>query len=185
MSKTLSEDEKVRVRRIKFLIFDAVLFAVLVALDRVSKIMAVRYLKEHPAKSVIDGYLEFHYLENDGAAFGFLKGQKSFFILVSFFVIAAIVYCIIRMQGKRKFIYAHLFLTSIAAGALGNLVDRILYGQVIDFIYISVIKFPIFNVADIYVTINTFLLCLFTLFYYKEDDLNILNFKEKKFREFD
>ena len=62
-------------------------------------------------------------------------------------------------------------LAILCAGAVGNLIDRIMHRYVIDFIYFSVINFPIFNVADIYVTVSVILLIILVLFHYKDTDL--------------
>ena len=71
----------------------------------------------------------------------------------------------------------------IAAGAAGNnLIDRVRFDYVIDFIYLVVINFPIFNVADILVCVATFFLVILLLFVYKEEDLHFLTLKEKKYR---
>ena len=71
----------------------------------------------------------------------------------------------------------------IAAGAVGNMIDRVRYDYVVDFIYLVCIQFPIFNVADIYVTTATVILVFQILFVYKTNDFNFLSFNPKKFRE--
>ena len=71
----------------------------------------------------------------------------------------------------------------LAAGAAGNFIDRLLRGYVVDFFYFSLIDFPIFNVADIYVTVATACLVILLLFVYKEEDLSFLSFNQKKYRE--
>ena len=71
----------------------------------------------------------------------------------------------------------------IAGGAIGNLLDRLRLDYVVDFIYIVLINFPIFNVADMYVTFSTVILVIQVLFVYKENDFNFLSFNQKKFRE--
>ena len=169
----------------KKIVMDTVIAVLLVLADRALKIYAVTRLKEHPSISLINGILELTYLENTGAAFGLLKGQKYFFILVGTVIFLSIVYLIFKMPRKKKFDAAHIALSLIAAGAVGNMTDRILYDYVIDYIYFSVIRFPIFNVADIYVTVATIMLIILLLFVYKEDDLNFLRFKEKRLREID
>ena len=63
-------------------------------------------------------------------------------------------------------------IVAIAAGAIGNMIDRVRLGYVIDFFYFELIDFPIFNVADIYVTVAAFALVLLILFYYKEDEID-------------
>ncbi len=164
-------------------ILNIVLTIIFFVVDRISKTAALNKLKGKPSVSVIPGILEFHYLENEGAAFGLLKGQNAFFIFVVCIVIIAIIYVIIKIPNKRKYIVPQILLSFIAAGALGNLADRIIYHYVIDFIYISAIKFPIFNVADIYVSVSSVILLILMLFVYKEEDLNFLRLKEKKIRE--
>ena len=76
-----------------------------------------------------------------------------------------------------------MLLVMIASGALGNMIDRLRFEYVVDFISFVLINFPIFNVADIYVTVATVALVILLLFVYKEDDLNFISFKQKKFRE--
>lgn len=165
------------------IIFNIVILLVGTFLDRFSKYLAQNELKNHPSVSLINGILDLTYLENTGAAFGILKNQKSFFIMIAIIVIWACLYVIIKTPGKKKYIWANIFLSFIITGALGNLLDRILYGYVVDFIYFSVINFPVFNVADIFVTVSTLVLAFLILFYYKEDDLNFLKFNEKRIRD--
>lgn len=170
----------------KFLyIFDVILFVLLIVIDRVTKYFAFIKLNGRPSFPVINGVLEFRYLENTGAAFGLLKNQISFFIFVTIIVLVTMAYIIVKLPSKSKNIAANICLVFIAGGASGNMLDRILYKHVIDFIYIISLKFPIFNVADIFVTISTILLVIILIFLYKEDDLNFLTFKEKKIREID
>lgn len=181
----MSESSNISNKKYKkiMIIMSIIIFIVFGILDRLSKIYALYTLKDHPSIAIIPGVIEFHYLENDGAAFGLLKGQKAFFIFVAIIIISAIAYILIKMPAKRKYIPASVFITFIATGAMENMTDRIIYNNVIDFIYISSVKFPIFNVADIYVTLASILLIFFVLFVYKEEDLNFLRFKEKKLRE--
>ena len=164
-------------------IIDVALFILGLAIDRVSKYFAIIKLKDHPSVSIIDGIMEFRYLENTGAAFGLLKNQKSFFVMVAIFVTLASLYVMVKTPAKKRYVSIHIYLSFILCGAIGNLIDRLMYGFVVDFIYISVINFPIFNVADIFVTISTLLIAILLLFVYKEDDLNFLRLVEKKLRD--
>ena len=177
---------KEELKRKRFiLVMDICILILCIASDRILKYYAINKLKDHPNKAIINGILEFRYLENSGAAFGLLKGQKSFFILVAVIILLAIVYAIIKMPSKKHFYGAHITLAFIAGGAIGNLIDRIMYGYVVDYIYFSVIRFPIFNLADAFVSVFTLLLLLLILFFYSEDDFNFLKFKEKKLRDVD
>ena len=73
----------------------------------------------------------------------------------------------------------HLILVLIASGAIGNMIDRAAQDYVVDFIYFVLIDFPIFNVADIYVTGATAIFVIAILFYYKEEDFSFLSIKQK------
>lgn len=166
-----------------FYYINALIIACSVLFDRLLKIYAIKKLKDHPSKALINGVLEFTYLENSGAAFGLLKGQKYFFILVAAVIFIAILYLYHKMPHKDKYKGANIALSLIAGGAIGNLIDRIAYNHVIDYIYFYVFHFPIFNLADVCVSVGTIILLILLLFVYKEDDLNFLRFKEKRLRE--
>lgn len=172
-------------RKICLLIVDAILFPLLVVLDQYTKYLAVQYLKDKNDIRIIKDVFELHYLENRGAAFGMLQNQKIFFIFIAIVILAAICYVICRMPGKKKYTPLHLLLVFIAAGALGNMVDRFRFDYVVDFLYFKLINFPIFNAADIYVTCATILLAVLLLFYYKEEDLRFLSIRQKKYRDID
>lgn len=165
------------------LFIDTLLLCCLVFADQLTKYYAHIKLKNQPAYSVIDGVLEFNYLENRGAAFGLLQNQRVLFIFIGVIFLAVIIYILIKTPDDRKYALLHVLLIIIASGAGGNMIDRIRYGYVIDFIYFIYINFPIFNVADVYVTVASFIFLLLFLFYYKEEDLNFLNFKQNKYRQ--
>ena len=168
----------------KLLIFlDLLGICALVALDQYAKYLAVIHLKDKPAFIIINGVLELNYLENKGAAFGMLQNQKAFFIFVAVVVLSVICYVLLKMPDHRKYKVLHLLLSLITAGAIGNMIDRIRLDYVVDFIYFVLINFPIFNVADMYVTISTTVLVILLLFVYKEDDLSFMSFKSKRYRE--
>lgn len=174
---------RINVRKICILIIDLLLIAALIAIDQFTKYLAVVRLKDKPAYSIINGVLEFNYLENHGAAFGMLQNQRVFFIFVEVIVLGVIAYILYKTPNYKKYIRMHILLSLIAAGAIGNMIDRIRLNYVVDFIYIVLINFPIFNLADMYVTFSTAILVLLLLFYYKESDLDFIGFKQKKYRE--
>ena len=170
-------------RRIILLIVDFLFALLLVAGDQISKYYAILMLKDQPPYSVVDGVFELHYLENNGAAFGILQGQKFFFLFIASIIIGMILYVLFKMPYQKKYIKLHLTLVLIASGAIGNLIDRVRFNYVVDFLYFSLINFPVFNVADIYVTVAAFFLVILLLFVYKETDLEFLSFRAKKFRD--
>jgi signal peptidase II len=162
------------------LFIDLILFIFLVFIDQMTKSFAVLHLCGKDSFPLISGVLELHYLENFGAAFGLLQNQKIFFILIAILICIMIAYVLYRIPPERKYIPFNFLLVLIASGAAGNMVDRTMHAYVIDFIYFSLIDFPVFNVADIYVTVSTILLVLFILFYYKEQDFSFLSIKQQK-----
>ena len=149
---------------------EAVLIALLVLLDQATKLAAVSALKDGGPYVLIPGVFQLQYLENRGAAFGLLQNARIFFLAVTLIALAAVIYVLVRLPLKRKYIVLRFLMVLIAAGAVGNMIDRVFLGYVRDFLYFSLIDFPIFNVADIYVTCATILLILLLLFYYKEED---------------
>ncbi len=155
---------------------ELLIWAALVAADQISKIAAVNGLRDKPAFPIIKNVLELYYVENRGAAFSMLQNATWFFYIVASFAIIAIAVFLVRMPENRRFVPLRILLILISAGAAGNLIDRVMFTYVRDFIYFSLINFPVFNVADIYVTCATFTLVLLTFFYYKDEDFADLGF---------
>jgi signal peptidase II len=167
----------------RLLVLDAILLIVLIVADQATKYLAVEKLKGQEPFVIINGVFELHYLENRGAAFGLLQNQKIFFVLIAVIILALIVYVLWKTPYHRIYIKLHMALIFIASGAIGNLIDRIRLDYVVDFFYFSLINFPIFNVADIYVTFSAVALVILLLFVYDEADLEFLSFRTKKFRD--
>ena len=152
----------------------------LTVFDQITKILSDIYLKNQKPVSVIDGVFELHYLENTGMAWGMLSGARPIFILLTVIVFLIIVYIIYKMPLTKKYIPAFIVLNLIGAGAIGNFIDRLFLGYVRDFLYFKLIDFPVFNVADCYITIGIIILAILILFIYDEKDFAFLNFKKNK-----
>ena len=164
----------------KMLGIDLLIFIALVGLDQLTKHIIRIKLELHSYYTVIDKVLQIYHYENSGAVWGILKGQRVLFLLLTVFVICVITAFISKMPPEKKFIRLNIALTMIAAGGIGNAIDRIMIGKVTDFIYVVLIDFPIFNVADMYIVIATFWLAFMILFIYKDEDLEIFTRREKK-----
>ena len=160
-------------RKTVFCILDILLVVILTAADRITKSMAVSMLKGSDPVQLIPGVLEFQYLENRGAAFGMLQNQKYFFVIVSIVFLAGIFFALNKIPVIKKYRLLRFCLCMISAGAIGNLYDRVMFDYVIDFIYFVYINFPVFNVADCYLTVSTAILLILFIFVYREDDLNM------------
>ena len=152
---------------------------VLIALDQWTKHLAVLRLKGQSPIVLWDGVFELHYLENRGAAFGILQGQKAVFLVCTLLILILIVFFYNRLPAGKRFFMMRLVAVFLAEGAVGNLIDRMRYSYVVDFLYFKLIDFPVFNVADCYVTVGAVLLAVLILFVYKEEELGFLSLKRQ------
>ncbi|AOY77381.1 signal peptidase II [Clostridium formicaceticum] len=134
-------------------------------LDQISKILVLKYLKDVGEIPIINNVLHFTYVENRGAAFGVLQGQRWFFILITILIIGFIIVYFRKNKHYPKPMM--LGLSLIVGGALGNLVDRVLYNFVVDFIDFRI--WPVFNIADSAIVIGQILVIYVIL---KYDDLS-------------
>ncbi len=141
--------------------------AALVSVDQLTKWLAVVGLKGAGTESLIPGVLGFTYVENEGAAFGILQGQRWLFLIFTGVVMAAIL--MLLLFGKfRSYRMFNISATLIVAGGIGNFIDRLIHGYVVDFIQVQFFEFPVFNVADCFVVIGSLLLLVFFFFFYDE-----------------
>lgn len=154
--------------------------AVLTGVDQWTKFLAVARLKGQQDFVLVPGVLRFHYLENRGAAFGVFQDQRTFLLLLTGAILLAVCYVLWKMPSGKKYVPMKLLCFLVTAGGVGNLIDRVRQNYVVDFIYFTPIDFPVFNVADIYVTVSMALLFFLVLFYYKDEDLKFLGFKGRK-----
>lgn len=151
----------------------------LVLLDYVSKVHIVKYLKGKENIVWIKNVFELEYLENTGAAFSSFLGKQGFLIAVTFIVLLMVIFELVRIPVGKRFFLLRLDFILLTAGAIGNMIDRIKQGYVVDFFYFVPVNFPRFNVADIYVTVAMALLIISIFFVYKEEETEFL-FKFKK-----
>lgn len=141
----------------------------LVVMDQVTKYLAVVHL-DHQAPIVLwANVFELQYHENRGIAFSMLQGLQWIIVPITILVMLLIAVMLWRSPLSRSFMF-RASCVLILAGGVGNLIDRIALGYVIDFLYFRLIDFPIFNFADCCVVIGAGLMIIFVLFCYKEDD---------------
>lgn len=146
----------------------------LVVLDQFTKVLALQNLKGQEPITIIPDVFQLLYVENRGAAFGILQNKQWVFLIITAIVLAALIWALPRMSRERHFLPLRLCLCFIGAGAVGNMIDRIFRGYVVDFFYFKLIDFPVFNVADIYVTTSAIVLIFLIVFLYKEEDFDRL-----------
>ena len=152
----------------------------LIAADQVTKLLTLHYLSGGRDVVLIPGVLRLTYVENRGAAFGILQGKTVLFLLLTVVILLFLARCYLKLLPERRYRLLRILCTAVGAGAVGNLIDRMRLGFVVDMIYFELIHFPVFNVADCYITVSAFVLVAAILFYYKDDDFSCLSFSRKR-----
>ena len=153
-------------------------FALMVGIDQLTKFFARTTLPE--SVDIIKGVLRLTYVKNTGAAWGIFAGRQIFFIVLTLIMLVAIVYIYLKTPHDKKYLSIKTCLVTLAAGAVGNLIDRIYKGYVDDFIDFHIINFPVFNYADICVCISMILLVIAVVFQYKDNDFAYLKSSKKE-----
>lgn len=137
-----------------------ILSIIFIIIDQVSKIIVVNNLTNNKSIEVIKSFFYLTYTNNKGAAFSILTGRRILLILVALIVIGVLIYYVRKnkIEGKVN----KIALSLVIGGSIGNLIDRILRGAVIDFIDVKIFgyNFPIFNLADTFIVIGVFLLII-------------------------
>lgn len=164
----------------------AVAIALMIALDQWTKYLTLLYVKGTEGFYIINKVLRIYFVRNEGMAWGMLQNKQVVFIIITPIVVAALTYFYYRMPFEKKYLTARICILLLMGGALGNLIDRIFrgetlfHGYVVDMIYVEIINFPVFNIADSFITIGFALLLFALIFVYKEKDFDIIFGKKKK-----
>lgn len=140
---------------------------ILVGLDQWTKYLAILHLKGQENFVLWPGVFELEYRENTGAAFSIMQGQSWFLIGFTTLALVAVAVFLIRSSLNRS-LWVRVAGSLILAGGIGNLIDRAFRGFVVDFLYFSLIDFPVFNVADCCVVIGAITLMVYLIFFYRE-----------------
>lgn len=154
----------------------AAIVCLVLILDQITKAVVFKCMALHHTIPVIEGFLNFTHIHNPGGAFGLMANQGQvvrsfFFIFVSFAAMALIVY--FYFKTSQKYFFFRVSLALIFGGALGNLIDRIRLGKVVDFLdfYIGKWHWPAFNIADSAITIGIVIYIFYIFFNYSATDL--------------
>lgn len=166
-------------QKTKYIIWFLIGTIAAVAFDQWTKWMVVLHLAGKEPYVIWDGVFELHYSTNDGAAWGMLSGRQGFFLIVALVVALLVAYTLYKIPSDKRYLPLIVCMMLILSGAVGNMIDRVSQGYVVDFLYFKLINFPIFNVADCYVTIATALLLVLLFFYYSEEELTFFSLKKK------
>ena len=145
-------------------IFMALVATVIVAADQITKYLVVANIDLHGQVPAIEGLFQLTYVQNDGAAFSMLKGQQWLFAVMFAVLTAAIVWEF--WTKKMSFTTADRWcITCIWAGGLGNMIDRVRLGYVVDMVAVDFMNFAVFNVADCFITCGCFALLISLVFF--------------------
>lgn len=144
--------------------------ALMVGLDQFTKHLAVQYLASGTRVPIWDGVLELYYSENRGIAWGMLQDLRWPVIVVTALMLAFVLYLLVSGRFRHSRL-ATIGGTMVLAGGIGNLIDRVAQGFVVDFIhYYKWFDFPIFNVADCFVSIGAVLILIYVFFFDVKDN---------------
>jgi signal peptidase II len=138
---------------------------VLIVMDQYTKLMVSLHIPLNYSVKVVEGFFNFTHIRNSGVAFGLFASQQSeykalMFIAISTIAIIAILVIFHQTPKEKKMVQTGLIL--IFSGAIGNLIDRILHGEVIDFVdfFINRHHFPAFNIADSCITVGVIMMVI-------------------------
>ena len=133
-----------------------------VALDQITKAIVVSNMALHEEIAFLPGFMRFYHTQNTGAAFSMLSGHRWVFMVFSVVAMGLIVYLLYRFYGRHPMLSVSL--AAVLGGGIGNMIDRVLNGYVVDFLDFQFMEFAVFNVADIFVTCGTVALAVYILF---------------------
>ncbi len=127
-----------------------IIIALSLIIDQLSKYLTVIYLKPIESYPLINNVFHLTYAENTGAAFSMFSGKQPLLIILTLIIIAALLFYLIR-NLKTDQVFLKFSLSLIIGGALGNLIDRIRLNYVVDMLDFTLINYPVFNMADVFV----------------------------------
>lgn len=149
-------------------VFSTLLAAAVVGADQLVKHLVVAHIAPGGTASFLPGLVRLTFVKNTGAAFSILTGQRWPLAVITLAVVALIVFAVARRYVTHPF--GVLTLAAITGGAVGNLIDRLRLGYVVDMFEFEFFRFPVFNVADIFLTCGAVALCFYIIFFYSKDE---------------
>lgn len=151
--------------------------AALILLDQGTKLWALASLKPIHNMTLVEGFIDLTFVENRGVAFGMFSGQRWFILLLTGVIAVGLIYFYHTLPRKKEYVPVRFSLILVLSGAIGNIIDRVFRGYVVDFFEFTFFEWPVFNVADIYVVVGVILMTFLVLFVVKDEDLSL---KKKK-----
>lgn len=152
----------------------------LVGADQLTKWLVLNNLELHEYHPLLGNLFGLYYLENRGTAWGLFQNQQIIFLIISVITLAVASWIYVGLLRDPIYKPLNISIIFLCAGAIGNMIDRIFHGStlfqgaVVDFLYIKCIDFPVFNVADMYVTVSTAAIIVLLLWKYRDTDFHFL-----------
>ena len=153
--------------KIKIYIIPILCIGLLVAFDQITKFIVRTSFALYESHPLIKNVFHLTYIQNTGIAWGMFKNGRIIFLILTVLVLLVCAGIYAKIPENRRFTPIRVCLVFLVSGAIGNMIDRISLHYVVDFFDFRLINFPIFNVADIYVTLSAVALIIAVLFYYK------------------
>ena len=172
-------------KKILSIVLAVTIFTAILVLDLLTKEFIISRLIPNVGDSVdvMPGFINFIYVKNTGAAWGVLSGSKAFLIIITIVIlILFLVFYILRVRrvGNKSSVWLAICIGLISGGCIGNLVDRIAFGYVRDFINFQFISFPVFNFADVALTCGMIVMLVYFIFFYAKEEKNANKSNEDK-----
>lgn len=146
----------------KLIVFYFLFSALVIGLDQWVKFWIVSNFALGDTQNIIPNILSFTYVQNTGAAWSIFEGQMGFFTVITLIAVVVVTYLLVRYRNENKLFTIGLAL--VLAGAIGNFIDRVRLGYVVDMFQTDFMNFPIFNVADMSLCIGVGLIFIYTIF---------------------
>jgi signal peptidase II len=166
--------------KIKIYIMPILCIGLLVALDQITKFIVRTSFALYESHPLIKNVFHLTYIQNTGIAWGMFKNGRTIFLILTVLVLLVCACFYAKIPQNKRFTPIRVCLVFLVSGAIGNMIDRISLRYVVDFFDFRLINFPIFNVADIYVTVSMIVLILLCAFYYHEHEIDALLSKSER-----
>ncbi len=166
-------------------LIDILLFAGLTAVDQITKMLARNALENNKTINIIKDVFVLNLVKNRGSAWGMFSGKINFLLIVTVLFTVILIILYFRLVKYDKYRILTIIDSVMIAGAVGNLIDRVIFGYVTDFFDFTLIKFPVFNFADICITVSAGMLIILMFTKYKNDNFECLKGSKNKEKDAD
>lgn len=165
-------------KRVLSYVLAGIIFAAVLLLDLLTKglIIPSKIPNVGDSMKVIPGFINFIYIQNKGGAWGVLSKNTIFLTIMSVVIIALFLtfyFLRVKRTGEKSSMWLSVSAGLITGGCLGNMIDRIIFGYVRDFINLEFMDFPVFNFADIALTVGVITMVIYFLFFYSKEEKDV------------